>query len=94
MFRENRFDGNNIFEFNAKNKDNCLLYLHKLNAWDIEIEEFNKHLTITATLPNTNQVSINLGHTFFYQKTTITHQDVTLELDPTSDIANLIHFVL
>ena len=90
----NQLKASEVLAFNEKNRDDCLLYLHRLNAWNIEIEEYEKHLAITATLPNSNKVKIELGHTFYHKATTITHKEVMLEIDPTSEEAKWIYFVL
>ena len=87
-------DSTTIVKRNAELKDNCLLFLHRLNAYNIYITEFDKYLSIQAKLPNQNIVTISCAHTVHIYPTTISFEDITIAFDPTLEESKLLHFLL
>ena len=75
-------------------KDDCLLYLHKLNAYNINIHTVEQYYIIQATLPNNNIVTIRCGMEFYPCTSTITYKEDTFEIDPNAEEATLLYFLL
>ena len=84
----------NIIDWNESLRDQCLLYLHKNNAYNIEITTHEQHISIEAKLPNQKIVTICCAHTFFIYPTTIQCEEETFEFDPTAEESYLLHFLI
>ena len=75
-------------------KDECLWFLHDLNAYNISIHTVEQYYIIKALLPNNNTVLIRCGQEFFKCESTITYKTDTLEFDPKAEESKLLYFLL
>ena len=80
--------------YNLHEQDQCLLFLHRHNAYNIEVVQFTKYIDIRALLPNQNSVTVTISKEPSSRSPTITCDGITVEFDPTSNEANHLYFLL